>query len=46
MPLLNTITTPYAEAFMQVCQANGDLETVIDQAKRGAGPLARIHPTA
>jgi F-type H+-transporting ATPase subunit delta len=33
MPLLNTITTPYAEAFMQVCQANGDLETVIDQAR-------------
>ena len=24
MPLLNTITTPYADAFLQVCDANGD----------------------
>ncbi|KEF43051.1 MAG: ATP F0F1 synthase subunit delta [Cyanobium sp. CACIAM 14] len=33
MPLLNTITTPYAEAFLQVCNANGDTEAVIDQAR-------------
>lgn len=34
MPLLNNITTPYAEAFLQVCEAKGDLETVIDQARQ------------
>lgn len=33
MPLLNTITTPYADAFLQVCDANGDTEAVIDQAR-------------
>lgn len=33
MPLLNTITTPYAEAFLQVSEANGETETVVDQAR-------------
>lgn len=33
MPLLNTITTPYADAFLQVCEASGDTEAVIDQAR-------------
>lgn len=33
MPLLNTITTPYADAFLRVCQASGELEPVIDQAR-------------
>jgi F-type H+-transporting ATPase subunit delta len=33
MPLLNTITTPYADAFLQVCDANGDTDAVIDQAR-------------
>jgi F-type H+-transporting ATPase subunit delta len=33
MPLLNTITTPYAEAFLQICDAQGDTETAIEQAR-------------
>jgi F-type H+-transporting ATPase subunit delta len=33
MPLLNTITTPYAEAFLQLCDATGDTESVIPQAR-------------
>lgn len=33
MPLLNAITTPYAEAFLQLCDATGDTETVIPQAR-------------
>jgi len=33
MPLLNTITTPYAEAFLQVSEANGETEVVVDQAR-------------
>ncbi|MBD2550897.1 F0F1 ATP synthase subunit delta [Microcystis elabens FACHB-917] len=33
MPLLNTITTPYADAFLEVCDASGDTEVVIDQAR-------------
>ncbi len=33
MPLLNSITTPYAEAFLQVCCATGDTEAVIGQAR-------------
>ena len=33
MPLLNTITTPYAEAFLQVSEANGDTTAVVDQAR-------------
>jgi F-type H+-transporting ATPase subunit delta len=33
MPLLNTITTPYADAFLQVCQASGELETAIQQSR-------------
>ena len=33
MPLLNTITTPYAEAFLQVSEARGETDQVIDQAK-------------
>jgi len=33
MPLLNSITTPYADAFLQLAQASGDSETVIAQAR-------------
>lgn len=34
MPLLNTVTTPWAEAFLQLSEANGDTATVIDQARK------------
>jgi len=34
MPLLNTVTTPYAEAFLQVCNSNGDTDVVVDQARQ------------
>jgi F-type H+-transporting ATPase subunit delta len=34
MPLLNSITTPYAEAFLQLCEASGDTEAVIPQARQ------------
>ena len=37
MPLLNTITTPWAEAFLQLCQSKGDTEAVIDQARQILG---------
>ena len=33
MPLLNTLTTPYAEAFLQVCDANGNTDSVIDEVR-------------
>lgn len=33
MPLLNTITTPYAEAFLQVAESNKEVDKVISQAK-------------
>ena len=33
MPLLNTITTPYAEAFLQVAESRKEVDQVIDQAK-------------
>jgi len=33
MPLLNTITTPYAEAFLQVAESKDEIDQVIDQAK-------------
>ncbi len=33
MPLLNTITTPYAEAFLQVASSRDEVEQVVDQAK-------------
>ncbi len=33
MPLLNTITSPYADAFLQICDANGDTDVVIEQAR-------------
>jgi len=33
MPLLNTITTPYAEAFLQVAESRNELEKVVDQSK-------------
>ncbi len=33
MPLLNTITTPYAEAFLQVASSQKEVEEVIEQAK-------------
>lgn len=33
MPLLNSITTPYAEAFLQVSDAAGDTAQVIDEAR-------------
>ena len=34
MPLLNTITTPYAEAFLQLSDAAGDTAAVVDQARQ------------
>lgn len=33
MPLLNTITTPYAEALLQLSEASGDTAEVVDQAR-------------
>lgn len=33
MPLLNTITTPYAEAFLQVAESKKEVEKIIAQAK-------------
>ena len=33
MPLLNTITTPYAEAFLQVAESRNEVDEVIIQAK-------------
>ena len=33
MPLLNTITTPYAEAFLQVASSRKEVDQVVDQAK-------------
>ena len=33
MPLLNTITTPYAEAFLQVASTRNEVEKVVEQAK-------------
>jgi len=33
MPLLNTITTPYAEAFLQVAESKNEVEKVIKQSK-------------
>ena len=33
MPLLNTITTPYAEAFLQVAESRNEVDEVIAQAK-------------
>ena len=33
MPLLNTITTPYAEAFLQLSEASGDTEAMVQQAR-------------
>lgn len=33
MPLLNTITTPWAEAFLQLTEASGETDQVVDQAR-------------
>jgi len=33
MPLLNTITTPYAEAFLQVAESRNEVDEVINQSK-------------
>ncbi len=33
MPLLNTITTPYAEAFLQVASSRKEVDKVVEQAK-------------
>jgi F-type H+-transporting ATPase subunit delta len=33
MPLLNTITTPYADAFLQVAESRQEVDQVVDQAK-------------
>ena len=33
MPLLNTITTPYAEAFLQVAESRNEVDEVVTQAK-------------
>jgi len=33
MPLLNTITTPYAEAFLQVAESRKEVDEVVAQSK-------------
>jgi len=33
MPLLNNITTPYAEAFLQVAESRNEVDQIIDQSK-------------
>jgi len=33
MPLLNTITSPWAEAFLQVAESRGETDQVIDQVR-------------
>jgi len=33
MPLLNTITTPYAEAFLQVAESRNEVDEVVEQSK-------------
>jgi len=33
MPLLNTITTPYAEAFLQLAESRNEIDEVVDQSK-------------
>ena len=33
MPLLNTVTTPYVEAFLQVAEAREETDQVVEQAK-------------
>ncbi len=33
MPLLNTITTPYAEAFLQVAEGRNEVDEIISQSK-------------
>ncbi|MCT0225725.1 ATP synthase F1 subunit delta [Synechococcus sp. CS-1328] len=34
MPLLNSITTPYAEAFLQVAEAHNETDQVVEQARQ------------
>ena len=43
MPLLNTITSPYAEAFLQVAESRKEVDQVIDQAKAVLG-LWQVSP--
>ncbi len=33
MPLLNTITTPYAEAFLQVAESRNEVDDIVSQTK-------------
>ncbi len=33
MPLLNTITTPYAEAFLQVAESRNEVDEIVEQSK-------------
>jgi len=33
MPLLNTITTPYAEAFLQVAESRNEVDEIVSQSK-------------
>ena len=33
MPLLNTITTPYAEAFLQVAESKNEVDEIVSQSK-------------
>ena len=33
MPLLNTITTPYAEAFLQVAESRNEVDQIVEQSK-------------
>ena len=34
MPLLNSITTPYAEAFLQVADGRNETDEIVDQARQ------------
>ena len=33
MPLLNNITTPYAEAFLQVAESRNEIDQIVEQSK-------------
>ena len=43
MPLLNSITTPYAEAFLQVADSRQEVDQVVDQNHQGSNASGQ-HP--
>ena len=45
MPLLNTITTPYAEAFLQVATSREEVEKVVEQARAYGREVATVDET-